>query len=86
MIKKNWVITKWCKIITDDGEDWYVNKDIDKKHMIHKFRLLDDDGEVYAYGVSDDDNSFSPLDYYTYSYGVTEIQYKNKETGKYETL
>ena len=54
--------------------------------MIHRFRLLDDDGIVYAYGVSDDDSSFSPLDYYAPMYGVVEIQYKNKTTGKYETL
>ena len=82
----DWVITKWCKSITDSGKDEYVNKEIDKKHMIHRFRLLDDDGIVYAYGVSDDDSSFAPLDYYAYSYGVTEIQYKNKETGEYEVL
>ena len=86
MIKKNWVITKWCKTITDDGKDWYINKDVKKDHMIHRFRLLDDDGIVYAYGVSDDDNSFSPLDYYAPIYGVAEIQYKNKTTGNYETL
>lgn len=86
MNKKNWVITKWCKSITDDGKDWYVNKDVDKKHMIHKFRLLDDDGTVYAYGVSDDDSSFNPVDYYEGSYGCVVIQYKNKVTGEYETL
>ena len=86
MIKTNWVITKWCKSITDSEKDEYVNKEIDKKHMVHRFRLLDDDGIVYAYGVSDDDSSFSPLDYYSPLYGVTDIQYRNKETGEYETL
>lgn len=85
MNKLNWVITKWCKSITGDGKDWYVNKDIDKKNMPHRFRLLDDDGAVYAYGVSDDSNSFAPLNYYMASYGCTEIQYRNKD-GKYETL
>ena len=54
--------------------------------MIFNFRLLDDDDIVYAYGVSNDDNSFEPLDHYTNSYGVTSIQYKNNVTGEYEYL
>lgn len=82
----NWTITKICKSITNDGKDAYVNKDVNKKHMVHRFRLLDDDGIVYAYGVSDDDSSFSPLDYYRPLWGVVHIEYKNKETGEYEVL
>lgn len=85
MNKINWVITKWCKLITDDNKDWYVNKDVDKKHMIHRFRIMDADEEIYAYGVSDS-ITFNPVDYYMNTYGVVDIQYKNKETGEYETL
>lgn len=89
MIYENWVITKWCKSITDSGEDEYVNADKKKDTMIHSFRLLDDDGVIYAYGVSDDcdsEDAFEPLDYYEGDYGCTSIEYKNKDNGKYEVL
>lgn len=88
-------ITKWTKEITDSGKDEYTGRG--KKMMnklkesnytgdIYRFRLLDDDGIVYAYGISTDDSSFAPLDRYMYDYGCTEIQYRNQETGEYETL
>lgn len=89
-------ITKWCKSITDDHKDQYThrlkrmkNRLIEKSGFVptlFSFRLLDDDGIVYAYGKSTDDSSFAPLDRYMYDYGCTEIQYKNPKTGKYETL
>ena len=59
-----------------------------------KFRLLDDDGEIYCYGYFIDledneglgESAFSPLDDYGEpSLGATDIQYKNKE-GEYESL
>lgn len=89
MKNENWIITKWCRTITDSGKDEYVNQDKKKDSMIHKFRLLDDDEEIYAYGISDDcdsENAFEPLDWYEADYGVTGIQYKNEKTGKYEYL
>jgi len=82
------VITKWCKSITDSGKDEYTKREVPKE-CIHKFRLLDSDQVVYAYGMSDDCNSekaFAPLDYYENDYGCVEIQYKNPDTGEYETL
>ena len=52
----------------------------------HKFRMLDDDGELYYEGYSDDDSSFDPLDDFgTPNAGCTEIQYKD-EKGKWSTL
>jgi len=52
------------------------------------FRLLDDDGEVYYLGVSNDsesENAFAPLDDYGMpNAGCTEIQYLRN--GKWETL
>jgi len=84
---KMFIITKWTKNITDDGIDKITDKKLNG--LTHKFRLLDDDGIVYAYGYSDscdDDKAFDPLDYCEYLYGVTEIQYKNSTTGLYETL
>lgn len=45
---------------------------------VHCFRVLDDDGTVYAYGRSDDDSSFDPLDEYAAgAWGCTRIEYKN---------
>ena len=89
-------ITKWCKSITDSGKDEYTGKlqkmkqRLMKEHGfipdLHSFRLLDDDGEVYAYGKSTNGSSFAPLDRYMPDYGCTEIQYKNQVTGIYETL
>ena len=77
-------IVKWCKAITDSGKDETIAKK--PKRLDFKFRLLDDDGEIYAYGYSDNDSSFAPLDRYQPDYGCTEIQYKNPKTGVYETL
>ena len=88
-----YTITKWCKSITDDGKDLYTGNNLETDNVI-KFRLLDDDGIVYAYGIMDKDRfendedveGFEPLDRYMYEYGCTEIQYMNEETGEYETL
>lgn len=53
-----------------------------------KFRLLDDDGQVYYEGYSNDKDSekaFMPLDNFGMpNAGCTEIQYW--ENGKWETL
>lgn len=79
-------ITKWCKSITDDHKDKIVCEK--PKELNYKFRLLDDDGIIYAYGYADsndDEKAFAPLEKYQPDYGVTEIQYKNKD-GKWETL
>ena len=57
-----------------------------KPACVHKFRLLDDDGEIYCYGVSnnhDTEKLFDPLDWGMAEFGCTEIQYY--ENGKWET-
>lgn len=45
----------------------------------HRFRLLDDDGEIYYEGLSDDcdsERAFAPLDDFGKGYaGCTEIHY-----------
>lgn len=89
-------ITKWTRHITDSGNDEYTGR---LAHMrarlasegrgsdpLFTFRLLDDDGIIYAYGKSTSNSSFAPLDRYEPDYGCTEIQYRNPATGKYETL
>jgi len=50
-----------------------------------KFRLLDDDGEVYYVGYSGNSSSFSPLDDFGMpNAGCTDIQYF--ENGRWESL
>ena len=80
-------ISKICKVVSDDGQEKRLNADKSKKGLF-KFRLLDDDGEIYFYGYSsscDDNAAFEPLDEYGACYGCTEIQYK-QPNGEYETL
>jgi hypothetical protein len=53
-----------------------------KDNLIHRFRLLDGDGEVYYEGLSDDcdsENAFAPLDDFGEdNAGCTEIQYHQR--------
>ena len=81
-------ITKWCASITDDNKDRIIEvAENERKTMPYIFRLLDDDGIIYAEGISstnDDQKAFRPLDRYQNDYGCTEIQYLND--GEWETL
>jgi hypothetical protein len=89
-----WIITK--DLLQEKDPDIFLNgqvgvhsDDYVEGKATCEFQLLDDDGEVYYYGLcdtDDDDNAFEPLDYYEMDSGCTEIQYKNKETGEWETL
>lgn len=54
-----------------------------------RFRVLDDDGEIYFWGyatTNDDERAFQPLDEVGVSYGCTMIEYYNSETKKWEEL
>lgn len=54
-----------------------------------KFRMYDDDEELYYSGrlLGDDPSLFEPLDDYgTPNAGCTEIRYRNDEKGVWETL
>ena len=91
-----WIITK-DKLFEDgvEGEKSSVGV-CSRDHLgegknpseIHKFRMLNGDGEVYYYGYSSDNNTedaFAPLDDFGGpNDGCTEIQYY--ENGKWETL
>lgn len=90
-----WKVTR---NIIDEGEEkcpLYQSVDFDgakfkqSKHV--KFRLLDDDGEVYFWGFMDvdslhgtEDQAFAPLDSIGRGYGCTELQYR--EGGEWKTL
>jgi len=95
MTKKNSYFRNF--IITQlHNSDEYTHDESDKKWLepkskrpdcIHKFKLADDDGNVYCYGYSNNDSSFSPLDDFGMpNWGCTTIFYRNPETGKYEQL
>lgn len=82
-----YVITKWCKTITDSGNDEIINKK--PENLPYKFRLKDDDNIIYGYGYSDDcdsEKAFKPLNRYENDYGCTIIEYKNQITGEWEEL
>jgi hypothetical protein len=101
-----WVITKDCidcDLVGTIGPSTCPEelaaeggKAIRQHENADKFRLLDDDGEIYCYGyfldyASPDDedqpSGFEPLDDFgTASLGAVTIQYKSKATGEYETL
>lgn len=52
-----------------------------------KFRMLDDDGEVYYEGRSSSDSSFDPLDDFgTPNDGCTTIQYWNNKRRQWEAI
>jgi hypothetical protein len=63
----------------------YEKENHDK--LIHKFRMLDDDNNVYYHGLSNNDSSFSPLDNFGQpNAGCSYIQYQNPITKVWETL
>lgn len=91
--KGDFLITK--DVIGEGHNNRYSNRDepeaIEKiKVKGKKFRLLDDDGNIYFYGKCLTDfgeNAFNPLDRFGGpGYGCTDIQYKNAETGEWESL
>ena len=54
--------------------------------LLHKWRVMDGDGEIYYEGLSDDDSSFEPLDFATADAGCVSIEYYNPTTGFWEEL
>ena len=55
--------------------------------MVHKFKLFDDDGELYYEGVATNQSSesaFEPLDWAMANDGCTDIKYFNN--GRWESL
>jgi hypothetical protein len=91
MSKYAWIITK---DVIDNGERNGTfgprGADKPKPGQGTKFRVKDDDGEIYAYGWfvgdADSEEAFSPLDDFAEPYwGCTTIEYKNTD-GVYEIL
>ena len=75
---------KITKDIISDGDDVGITShDYDGRELKHTFHLYDDDGELYYYGKSDNQN-FDPLDWAMGWAGCTEIRYFIN--GKLETL
>lgn len=82
-----WIITH---DFVDDGSKSgaaSVNYDEAKAGLLkHRFRLLDDDGEIYYEGLSDDcvsQRAFAPLDDFGKGYaGCTEVHYFDGQSWK----
>lgn len=85
MPKTVFCITKWTKHITDNGKAKFTMIE-PAGDMVHKFRLKDDDNIIYAYGFSNSDSSFAPMDAYQDSYGVTSIEYYDKDKKEWQVL
>jgi hypothetical protein len=61
--------------------DWF-----NPYEMCHVFRLVDDDGEVLYYGLSNDPSSFDAQDDYEAYCGCTATQYFNQIQNEWDTL
>ncbi|CVK21561.1 hypothetical protein [Sporomusa sphaeroides] len=85
-----WKITKDKIFDTSMGERSAVgfsSQDYDGRALPYRFRMLDDDGEIYYYGLSSSDSSFAPLDSFGMpNAGCTMIEYYNVKTKKWEIL
>ncbi len=83
-------LTRVALVRADDEDGDKI--DAIAKAMAHEIRLLDDDGEVYFEGASNDINqsegrSFAPLDWAMDDAGCTELQYRPMGSdAKWETL
>lgn len=87
---------KVIKDLINDQEEKITGREYQEyKGGKNRIRLLDDDGNIYLYlftdvdymneSYEDEQEAFAPLDYFMYSYGLTELQYKTAE-GEYKTL
>ena len=81
-----WIITKDKICDGDDTGTKGPRGHIDDAPMPFKFRMKDDDGEIYYYGKCSHGSSFAPLDNFGMpSAGCTSIEYRS-EAGNWETL
>ena len=70
---KKWTITK--EFVSDPEENIKFQEPRGNETL--KFRLLDDDGEVYFIGVmvpTNDEDMFEPLDEFGEGYGCVQMQ------------
>lgn len=81
MNKPNWFVTRNFLDYKNHNQSRITDE---VKDQWHKFRLYDDDGELYFEGWSNNDSSFAPLNWALNNYGCTEIKYLNK--GRWSTL
>lgn len=74
------------KDIINDGEidNFFFGDESKRDFCKHKFRLYDDDDELYFEGLSTSSSSFQPLDITGTQYGCTIIKYF--ENGKWSYL
>ena len=90
-----WMLTRDF-ISTDDPEGQRVSvcslnfSESHVQHLTHRFRLLDDDGQVYGEGVAnscDDEKAFGPLDDFGEgAWGCTAVEYWSETRQQWERL
>ena len=92
-MKYAWAITKdHIENGVTEGLTGPANGELDYNAIVthphkQKFRMLDDDGELYYEGYLVGGDGFEPLDDFGMpGAGCTTIQYKNKNTGAWEDL
>lgn len=72
-------------LVNDFPEDFILNQEKEiKNNFKYKFRLLDDDKNVYFEGLATKNDSFDPLDFLGSEFGCTDLQYL--ENGKFVSL
>ena len=75
-----------------EGKTWKDKKSSNwddekaKEKTFYKFRLKDDDEEIYLHGISSNDSSFAPCDYFEGLLGTTIIEYWNDNKKEWEML
>lgn len=84
----NWIITKDHDVCNDcDNATPEQIAQIKTDGFTEHFKMFDDDDILYYSGYAKPDADFDPLDDFgTPNAGCASIQYRNKESGKYETL
>lgn len=84
----NWIITK--DFVDDDKVDakgCEIDELVNTLGFTEAFRMYDDDGNLYYQGLAKPNANFDPLDDFGMpNAGCTDIAYRNKINGKYESL
>lgn len=58
----------------------------DPRHHVYPFRLLCADNKTLAYGLSEHDSNFDPLDDYQEAWGCVTIEYWDQFNARWEPL
>lgn len=71
---KSYVMT--ALVEDEEFKHFFLNNFNPETHL-YPFRLVDAEGEVMGYGLSNNASNFDPLDDYQHQWGCTAIEYWN---------